>query len=141
MKAILTAFLLAVLAQAGAQAQTIESVGAAASDYIARLRQLAPGLSLSLPANAPGFLSEVQRMATASTARDLTSLGLQAAKLSLQIEEIKINFLQNNMCNGAPAITVPPQYSQHLETGCQLLAAHHKLNGVQQKALGLIPQP
>lgn len=130
----------AVTLASGSYAQNVDGVTSSVNDYVRKLKQIAPDVRLPTNINAGNFLGEVQRIAAASNARDLTALGVQAAKIGLQIEEIKINFLNSQMCMGTPAIPIPSQYSQHVAAGCQLLQAHHRLNQLQQKALGIIPQ-
>ena len=118
-----------------AQTPDLNQLGATASDTISRLSQLSPGATLNLPTSATAFLQQVQGMYTSASTRDLAALGLQAARLGLQIEEIKINFLNSQMCNGTPAIPVPPQYSEHLAAGCKLLGLHRQVNAPATKRL------
>ncbi len=84
------------------------------------------------PAN---FLPEVQNLVRENNARDLVSLGKQAAGIALHIEELQIRFLQSQICNSN---LIPAQYGKEVQLGCDLLGAQAELNNIKQKALNLV---
>lgn len=86
------------------------------------------------PAN---FLPEVQNLVRENNARDLVSLGKQAAGVVLHIEELQIRFLQIQICNSN---LIPAQYGKEVQIGCDLLGAQAQLNKIKQKALDLVSQ-
>lgn len=84
------------------------------------------------PAN---FLPEIQNMVSLSNARDLASLGKQAAGVALRIEDLQIKFLKSQICDSN---RIPVQYAKEVQIGCDLLGAQAELNKIKQSALALV---
>ena len=87
------------------------------------------------------FLGEVQSLVKGSNARDLASLGKQAAKVALRVEELQISVMQSTLCtSGTVTSNIPAQYTKDVKLGCDLLSAQSELNKLKQKMLThLIP--
>lgn len=86
------------------------------------------------PAN---FLDESKKIVRSSSGRDLASMGLEAARLALQIEDIKIGYLQRKLCTGG-GVAQLSGHATEVEAGCKLLDLQLQLNTLKLQGLALV---
>lgn len=86
------------------------------------------------PAN---FLDESKKIVRSSSGRDLASMGLEAARLALQIEDIKIGYLQRKLCTGG-GVAQLSGHATEVEAGCKLLDLQLQLNHLKLEGLALV---
>lgn len=86
------------------------------------------------PAN---FLDESKKIVRSGSGRDLASMGLEAARLALQIEDIKIGYLQRKLCTGG-GVAQLSGHATEVEAGCKLLDLQLQLNHLKLQGLALV---
>ena len=125
-KHIAVALLISLMGLGGAQSQTLD--GVMASLPIGKVSDLAG-------VDPAAFLGRVQDLISSGNSKDIATLGKQAAKVALQVEELQISFLQTSICYSN---TIPTQYAREVQLGCELLKAQSKLNQLKQQMLAKV---
>ena len=109
------------------------------AEFAAKLKRLDHKELLPVNITPANFLEEMQRVVKTSSARDLASMSLQAGRLALQIEEIKLDYLRNKLCTGG-GVAPLADYATEVDMGCKLLGAQQTLNRLKFKALAMVEE-
>lgn len=107
-------------------------------EFAARLKRLDYRELLPMHITPANFLEEAQKIVKTNSARELAGMSVQAGRLALQIEDVKLGYLKSKLCSGVNSASA--QYGTEVEMGCKLIDLQQRLSTLQLKGLDMVEE-
>lgn len=108
-------------------------------EFAARLKRLDYRELLPMHITPANFLEEAQKIIKTNSAREIAGMSVQAGRLALQIEDVKLGYLKAKLCAGA-GVAQLAQYGNEVEMGCKLIDLQQRLTSLQLKGLDMVDE-